>query len=263
MKIVILGAGRMGGWLAGELRKEHPVAVYDIIPARLEGLKGVEKLMRIEAIRPFSPDLLINAVSLERVISVFREAAPYVPEDCVLGDIASIKREVAEYYGTCGFRFLSIHPMFGPTFTDMESLRDANAIIIEESESTVADFFEGFFARLGVKTFRYSFDKHDRMMAHSLSLPFLSSMAFASCVDSQGVPGTTFAKHMSIARGLMAEDDHLLAEILFNSHSLMELDRVTSRLEYLKHIIRDRDHEELYTFFEGLRKNLQDGRNQP
>lgn len=32
----------------------------------------------------------------------------------------------------------------------------------------------------------------------------------------QEAPGTTFKKHMAIAKGLLSEDDYLLQEILFN-----------------------------------------------
>jgi prephenate dehydrogenase len=70
------------------------------------------------------------------------------------------------------------------------------------------------------------------------------------------VPGTTFAKHMKIAEGFMSEDDNLIGEVLFNTHSLPELDKITAMLEYLKHIIRDKDKEELAGFLNRLRMNV-------
>ena len=94
------------------------------------------------------------------------------------------------------------------------------------------------------------------MMAYSLTTPFISSLVFASCVDSTAVPGTTFARHMKIAKGLLSEEDHLLCEVLFNPHSLPQLDRITARLEYLKHIIKGRDREEAKKFLDKLRKKI-------
>ena len=129
-------------------------------------------------------------------------------------------------------------------------------IIIKESDIEGVQFFTTFLERLNVRIFVYSFAEHDKMMAYSLTLPFISSMAFAACVDRSAVPGTTFAKHMKIARGLLSEDDHLLTEVLFNAYSLPELDRVTAMMEYLKHIIRDRDQEVLKDFLGNLRKNI-------
>ena len=126
-----------------------------------------------------------------------------ISRDCILGDIASVKGDIVDYYKRCPFRFVSVHPMFGPTFADMASLKEENVIIIKESDQEGAQFFRQLFERLGVKVFEYSFAEHDKMMAYSLTLPFVSSMAFAACVKNRVVPGTTFAKHWTIARGLL------------------------------------------------------------
>jgi prephenate dehydrogenase len=256
MKIVILGTGKMGSWFVKALSKEHELAVHDADASKMRGLEGVKALYALDEIAAFKPELLINAVSLQNTVSAFEKAAPHLSKNCVISDMASVKGEIAGYYEKSPFRFVSIHPMFGPTFANMDSLREESVIIIKESDTGGAQFFTTFFERLNVRIFVYSFAEHDKMMAYSLTLPFISSMAFAACVDRSAVPGTTFAKHMKIARGLLSEDDHLLGEVLFNAHSLSELDRVTAMMEYLKHIIRDRDQEVLKDFLGSLRKNI-------
>ena len=70
-------------------------------------------------------------------------------------------------------------------------------------------------------------------------------------------PGTNFKKHMAIARGLLAEDDRLLSEIMFNPHAIRRLELINSQLAYLTHIIRDRDHEEMTKFLTKLRENIE------
>ena len=120
----------------------------------------------------------------------------------------------------------------------------------------VTGFFQKFFTRLKLNIFEYTFKKHDRMTAYSLTLPFASTLVFASCMNTSAVPGSTFKKHKEIATGLLSEDDYLLSEILFNSYSLQQLEKVTSRLEFLKHVIKGRDIEEARKFFNSLRKNL-------
>jgi prephenate dehydrogenase len=94
------------------------------------------------------------------------------------------------------------------------------------------------------------------MIAYSLALPFASTLVFAACMERSTVPGTTFKKHLEIARGLLSEDDYLLAEVIFGPHSLEQLEKVTSRLEFLKHVIRAKDFEEVRAFFARLRQNL-------
>jgi prephenate dehydrogenase len=256
MRIAIVGAGKMGSWFAKTLSADHEVAVYDINPARSLSLEGVRVLTKVEHVSMFSPELLINAVSLQHTTATFERVIPHLSATSILCDITSIKGELPGYYEKRSFRFVSIHPMFGPTFADMASLSQEAVIIIEESDQEGAQFFKNLFEGLGARIFWCSFTEHDKMMAYSLTLPFVSSMAFAACVNESAVPGTTFAKHRSIARGLLSEDDHLLAEILFNPYSVAELEQVTARLEHLKHIIKERDHEELARFLARLRDNL-------
>jgi prephenate dehydrogenase len=189
-------------------------------------------------------------------VAAFQEAAPFLPRECILADVTSIKAKIADYYKTAGFRFASVHPMFGPTFADMERPLDENGVIIAESCGEGREIFTNLFTRLGVRVFTYSFEEHDRMMAYSLTTPFLASLVFAACVDAKAVPGTTFARHMALARKLLTEDDHLLSEILFNPYSLDEIGKITSRLELLKHIIMAQDSHEASRFFERLRDNI-------
>ena len=256
MKIVILGMGHMGSWLAGELSKQNELAVFDKDRAKLAGLTDILTLQDLAGIKDFDPEFLINAVSLQNTIPAFDETLKYLSKNCVISDMASIKGTLNDYYAQSGFKFVSVHPMFGPTFANMNELKGESVIVIRESNTEGAAFVRRFFERLGVTIFEYSFTEHDKMMAYSLTLPFISSMAFASCVDRSAVPGTTFAKHMNIARGLLSEDDNLLGEVLFNAYSLPELDRVTAMMEYLKHIIQGKDYEVLGDFLNKLRKNI-------
>ncbi len=257
MKIAVLGAGNMGRWLIHELAPEHEVLAYDPVKARTDGLEGVRIVRSVDAVAAFGPRLLINAVSLKNTIAAFEAAAPFLPPDCILADVASVKGAIPEHYrGLKGGRFVSLHPMFGPTFANIARLEDENVIIIKESDPEGARFFREFFGARKIRIHEYSFEQHDRLIAYSLSLPFASTMVFAACMDSATVPGTTFKKHLEIAKGLLSEDDELLSEIIFSPHSLEQLQGVTARLEYLKHIIMARDTDEAVAFFESLRKNI-------
>lgn len=256
MKIAVMGAGKMGGWLAEKLCSGNEVAVYDRTPAKAQKVPGAKALAALAEMKEFSPELFINAVSLQNTLAAFGEALVHLPEGCTICDVASVKTGLAEFYAGCGRKFASVHPMFGPTFADMESLREEHAVIIAESDGRTAEFFEKFFAGLGVQTHRLGFAEHDRTMAYSLTTPFVSSLVFASCVEKAAVPGATFARHMKIARGLLSEDDELLCEVLFNPASVPQLNRITAKLEHLKHIINARDSEEAREFLEKLRKRV-------
>jgi len=256
MKIAVIGFGKMGSWLAKALALENEVAVYDIDSTKTSNAGHLKVISGPAEIESFGPEMLINAVNLQNIISAFDSVRQYLPSDCIISDIASIKGELPQYYKKSGLRFASAHPMFGPTFAKMDSLKDENAIIISESDKTAADFFRTFFRKYGLNISDYSFEDHDKLMAYSLTLPFTSSIVFAACLNRKTVPGTTFARHHEIARGLLSEDDFLLAEVLFNQHSLEQIEKINSRLELLKHIIKAKDYEEAQKFFAKLRENL-------
>jgi prephenate dehydrogenase len=256
MRITILGVGNMGTWFANRLKSEHEIGVYDLNIEKANRISGVRIFGELPEIEDFQPELLINAVSIQNTILAFESAATYLSKECIIADVMSVKGKICEFYSGCSFRFVSVHPMFGPTFADIDQLGEENVIIIRESCFEGALFFRDFFMGLGLQIFEYSFDEHDLLIAYSLTLPFASSLVFAANMDSSTVPGTTFKKHHEIAKGLLSEEDALLSEILFNPHSLSQLEKVTNKLEFLKHVIRQRDFDEAQKFFDRLRKNI-------
>lgn len=255
MKVGILGAGKMGKWLAKELAKNNKVCLL-VRGNKSINIENVKTISKMSELKTFNPNFLINAVSLQNTIEAFKNAEKFVPKECVFVDIASIKNGLPDFYKEYGHRFVSVHPMFGPTFSNLKELENESAVIIKESDKEAKQFMLGFFKSLRVTIFEISFEEHDEMMAYSLTLPFVSTMVFAACLNSKTVPGTTFKKHLQIAKSLLSEDDNLLSEILFNPHSVKQLRSVTSRLEFLKHIIEGRDSEEAKKFFNSLRDNI-------
>lgn len=256
MKICILGAGHMGTWLAENLKQTHDISIFDLETTLCEKIQGVSPISQLAQIREISPDMLINAVSIQNTVPAFDSVLPFLPKDCIIADVASVKGPIPDYYAQNKFRFASVHPMFGPTFANVEKLHEENVIIINESDPSGANFFHGLFGDLGLHIHEYSFAEHDQMIAYSLTLPFASTLVFAACMHSSAVPGTTFKKHHDIAKGLLSEDNFLLTEILFNPFSLIQLEKVTGRLEFLKHVIKGKDFEEAKRFIDRLRDNI-------
>ncbi len=256
MRIAIIGAGNMGSWLVESLCLDYEVGVYDVDRSKLKYFFNSRKFLYYDEIMDFKPDILINAVSLDRTFELFDEIVSYLPDNCIVADITSVKSGLSEYYKKLGKRFVSTHPMFGPTFANVKNLKNENAIIITESDEEGKEFFREFFGKLKLKVHEYSFKEHDETIAYSLSIPFASTMVFAACMKEQEAPGTTFKKHFSIAEGLLSEDDFLLSEILLSPDSLSQVERISDQMESLKTMIRSRDKDQLKGFFEMLRSNI-------
>lgn len=256
MKIVVLGAGRMGRWLIEELCLDHEIAVHDTDRGKLKNFFNVKRLLDLYEVEGFRPELVINAVSLSNIEKAFNDILPYLSKDCILSDIASVKTGIPELYRKLERRFVSTHPMFGPSFADTWNPSHENAIIIRESDDKGKAFFREFYSRLKLNIYEYTFEEHDKTISYSLSIPFASSMVFSACMKKQHAPGTTFRRHMDIAEELLSEDDHLLTEIMFNPHTVRRIEEINACLSYLTHIITGRDHEEMHKFLDQLRNNI-------
>ena len=256
MRILILGAGKMGSFFVDLLSFDHETAVYDIDPKRLRFMYNTQRLTALEEIDDFKPELVINAVSLKYTLDVFREVMPHLPEDCILSDISSVKTGFKEFYEQCGRRYVSTHPMFGPTFANLGALSNENAIIISEGDYMGRIFFRDLYSRLDLHICEYTFDEHDSTVAYSLSIPFVSTFVFAAVMKHQDAPGTTFKRHMKIARGVLGEDDCLLREILFNPRTGGQVEKIREELGTLLDIIDRKDEPALNDYLQRIRKNI-------
>ena len=256
MRILILGAGKMGTFFVDLLSFEHETAVYDVQPQCLRFMYNTLRFSSLEEIRDFRPELVINAVTLKHTLNVFRQILPLLPDDCILSDIASVKTGMKEFYEACGRRYVSTHPMFGPTFANLGALSSENAIIISEGDYMGRIFFKDLYQRLGLNICEYTFEQHDETVAYSLSIPFVSTFVFAAVMKHQDAPGTTFKRHMAIARGVLGEDDCLLREILFNPRTSGQVSKIRDELKELLDIIDHKDEDRLNAYLQRIRKNI-------
>lgn len=246
----------MGSFFCDLLSFDHEVAIHDPNPEHLKYTFNVQRFMRPEEAADFNPDLVINAATVKYTIEAFERILPYIPKTAILSDIASVKTGLPEFYAEKGYRFVSTHPMFGPTFASLSNLANENAIIIKEGDEEGREFFRSLYKKLRLHIEDYTFAQHDETIAYSLSIPFTSTLVFGSVMKHQDAPGTTFKRHMAIAHGLMNEDNFLITEILFNPHTSGQIDRIQENLTELKAIIDRRDSASMKVFLDKVRQNL-------
>lgn len=248
----------MGSFFLDLLSFEHETAVYEKNPERLRFTFNTLRFTSMDEVEAFKPELVINAVTVKYTIKAFEEVIPHLPEDCIISDISSVKTGLKDFYGQCGHRYVSTHPMFGPTFANLNQLSHENAIIISEGDYMGRIFFKDLYSRLGLSIYEYSFEEHDKTVAYSLSIPFVSTFVFAAVMKHQDAPGTTFKRHMKIARGVLSEDDYLLQEILFNPYTSGQVEQIRTELKELLGIIERKDEQAMKAYLEKIRKNVKD-----
>ncbi|MDR0836184.1 MAG: prephenate dehydrogenase/arogenate dehydrogenase family protein [Tannerella sp.] len=257
MKILILGAGKMGTFFCDLLSFDHEVAVMESDFKRMRFIYNALRLKSPEEILDFNPDMVINCVTLSYTIEAFKTVIPYLKSNCIISDIASVKTNLQEFYIECGLPYVSTHPMFGPTFANLANLEKENTIIISEGDHLGRIFFKDLYSKLKLNIFEYTFEEHDRVVAYSLGIPFASTLVFAGTMVHQDAPGTTFKRHIKIARGLLSEDDYLLTEILFNPRMSRQIERIQEKLTSLKAIIDKKDSAGMKEYLEEVRKKIE------
>lgn len=257
MKILILGAGKMGAFFVDLLSFDHETAVYDTDPKRLRFMYNTQRFTSLDEVNAFRPELVINAVTLKATVAAFESVLPHLPKECIISDIASVKTGMKEFYDKCGFRYVSTHPMFGPTFANLGALSSESAVIISEGDYMGRIFFKDLYTRLGLHVCEYTFNEHDETVAYSLSIPFVSTFVFAAVMKHQDAPGTTFKRHMAIAKGVLGEDDTLLREVLFNPRTSGQVAKIRTELKELINIIDNMDEQAFSEYLVKIRKHLQ------
>ena len=256
MRILILGAGKMGSFFTDVLSFKHETAVFDVNPQKLRFMYNCYRFTDVKEIAEFKPELVINAATVKYTLDAFNQVLPVLPKDCIISDIASVKTGLKEFYETSGFRYVSTHPMFGPTFANLDKLSTENAIIISEGDYMGKIFFKDLYQNLGLNIFEYTFDEHDETVAYSLSIPFVSTFVFAAVMKHQDAPGTTFKRHMAIAKGVLNEDDYLLQEILFNPRTPAQVEGLRTELNDLLDIISKKDAEGMKAYLTKIRQKI-------
>ena len=246
----------MGSFFTDVLSFEHECAVYEVDAKRMRFLYHTQRFTTMDEIDEFKPELVINAVTLKYTLQVFDQLLPHLPSDCIISDISSVKTGFKEYYEGTGFRYVSTHPMFGPTFANLGALSNENAIVINEGDYMGRIFFLDLYRRLGLNVHEYTFDEHDEAMAYSLSVPFVSTFVFSAVMKHQDAPGTTFKRHLKIAKGVLSEDDTLLREILFNPRTKHHVENIRAELKDLIQIIDNRDENALNAYLSKIRNNI-------
>lgn len=89
-----------------------------------------------------------------------------------------------------------------------------------------------------------------------MSIPFVSTFVFAAVMKHQDAPGTTFKRHMQIAKGVLNEDDYLLQEILFNPCTHDQVAQIRTELKELLQIIDDKDADGMKAYLAKIRKHV-------
>ncbi|MEM3731196.1 MAG: prephenate dehydrogenase/arogenate dehydrogenase family protein [Candidatus Bathyarchaeia archaeon] len=264
MKVAVLGAaGRMGKWFVRYfVGKGYAVSVSDIKRDELETLSknyGV-KIARdnLEAVR--DAELVVVSVPLNKTAEILLETIPNMKKGSIILEIASLKSgivNVLKESSKFSVKAISLHPLFGPLWKMRERFALIPVLNAKKELATARKLFPN--AQIIV----VDAEKHDRLMAITLSLTYFVNTALALTIKDEDfkalkkLSGTTF-KLQQILLGSIAmqkSDFHVYLHMT-NKYALQYLEKFVSNARRLKKLIHCRDAESFKNVCGEIGRNL-------
>jgi prephenate dehydrogenase len=196
--VAVLGAGLVGGSVAAAARAAGvpTVRLFDADPevrARAAQLALADEVVDHLAAAVADADLVVAAVPADATPAVLEAAASSAPDDAVLTDVASLKRELTldvesrlMVSGGRPERFLGGHPMAGsersgPDAADAQLFQGATWVLTPTAvtSDTVLSTLSAFVRRLGARVLVLPPQHHDELVAIVSHLPQVVSSALA------------------------------------------------------------------------------------
>ena len=216
MRATIIGAdGKMGVWLTNHLTKlGHTVDSFD-------DRKGDSPSILKQT------DTVIVSVPVSKTAEVIRDALGHMQRGASIVEIASLKTGVHPEMVTAaenGFNALSIHPMFGPSVKDLREKTVAVIPVADPVKESIwsAELFPG------ASIVEVEPERHDRLMVHVLSLPYLVNLALGATMGEtdlallKKLAGTSFSLQYTLIQSVAGETTSLVHALLSENRFLEE-----------------------------------------
>jgi prephenate dehydrogenase len=191
MRIAVLGVGLIGGsiGLAARARAEAEVCGYDPDPRvreRALELGAIDSAAESVAEAVGDADAVFAAAPVGALPAVVAEALAAASPDCVVSDVGSTKRLLAD--ASTDARFVGGHPLAGAETDGVEHAREdlfdgATWYLTPARGSTTGVLYERLHAllrRLGARPAAIDAETHDRLMACISHLPHVLANLLAA-----------------------------------------------------------------------------------
>jgi chorismate mutase / prephenate dehydrogenase len=166
-------------------------------------------------------DLCLLAVPIDITPAVAERIAPYLPRECVLADITSLKRAPMESMLRCySGPVVGLHPLFGPSTKTM----DRQIIVVNQGrEPQKCLWLLEQLTVWGNVLVHTSPDEHDEVMGIVQALRHFATFTFGQFLHARKVPvlrtlelsSPIYRLELVMVGRLFAQDPSLYAEIIF------------------------------------------------
>lgn len=283
----IIGLGLIGGSIAKAIKKYHPdtdIRGYNRSPENIRLAledKVIDYAMQDVTDHIDESDYIFLCSPVGINIANIRKMLPYLPKDCILTDVGSVKGDIHQEIEHLGLsdRFIGGHPMAGSEKTGYAHssdrlLENAYYILTPGSllpENRYEEFFQ-FIESLHALPIRSDDKKHDYATAAISHVPHLIAAALVKLVEENDSPDQ-FMKLIA-AGGFkditrIASSSPTMWEHICRSNQeqiLILLKKYIDQLEGISKDIQGKDFQKIYDLFEtagAYRNSLNDKASGP
>jgi len=246
-RVLIIGAGGMGKWIARHLWSAYQVWITDSDKSIVNKIS--EPLNRRFTDNPAydSYELVVNAVSLSSAAGVIRKLKEKNYAGTVV-DMSSLKQSVNKEMLSLAGNAVSVHPLFGPGARKLEG-KTVLLVPVKDRENEVkmANLIFG-----GAKIIEVDASTHDVLVAHTIQLTqVLSIVASRLMVHDSDLMGTSSRIMRYVEAASLYNSSQLVGEMLkansFSSELFTEMKEVINELEHGNVNFKEPDNvKELY-----------------
>jgi prephenate dehydrogenase len=252
---IIGGTGKMGRWL-GALLEAQSVPFVSMGRDRAADLPTLTQNCQV----------IVVSVPITDTLEVIRQIGPHVPEEGLLMDLTSVKREpLAEMMKQCRAQVVGAHPLFGPDTPD----RDRGRVVLcpgrgEEGLAWVKDLFE----RAGIGVLLMDANEHDRMMGMIQGVQHFATLSLAltlcrSGLDLEAVKRcatSTFRSVLDRISAMTNQSSQLFQSLLMdNAYAARFMEAYLKTSGDLYRIVEGQDRKTFETLFHDLKERFQEG----
>ena len=266
-RIAIIGAGRMGQWLARFFSNEGiSVTVSDVNKDALRRAKEeLDVSVMGNAAAVSQADSVLLAVPIDSFRNVVQEICPYLRPNQAVMDICSVKEAVVgimhEHIKT-GIA-LGTHPLFGP---GAEKIEGQGWVLTPTNgrERELAKRVRGWLEKKGARVYSMSPSQHDRLMTLTLAFPHFVGLVACDTLIRSGkflqakrFAGSTYKLLLTLAEAVASEDPNHYGSIQMNlpeAEAFQKLFLASSK-EWLD-VVEKRDKSRFVKKMKRLKENL-------
>jgi prephenate dehydrogenase len=269
--LTIIGVGLIGGSLARALKSAGAVKEVVGSSRSIQHLQRARELGVIDRIEidmgaaVSGADVVVVAVPVGAIESVFADIAPHLSDKTVLTDVGSSKASVVDAalkaFGKLPENFVPAHPIAGTEQSGVDAsfaeLFQQHRVILTPTEASSADAvskIRAMWEQVGAIVTETSVSHHDEILAATSHLPHLLAFALvdtlATMDDKQEIFDYAAGGFRDFTR--IASSDPLMWHdiCVHNGPALLKiLDRFNADLDHLRKAIAENDGDYLLQVF--------------